>query len=82
MPDRAIVPGQSVDTGCPFLLSPRQRQVLELAARGLTDIQAAREMDLAPRTVREYLQSARQRLGAVNTTHAVVIALRAELINV
>lgn len=81
MPDRAKSPGQSTDVDCPVFLSPRQKQALVLAACGLTDIEAARRMDVAPRTVRFYLQEARRRLNASNTTHAVAIALMARLIN-
>jgi len=61
-------------------LSPRQKQALALAAQGRTDIEAARCMGVAPRTLRGYLLEARRRLNAVNTTHAVAIALVARLI--
>jgi DNA-binding CsgD family transcriptional regulator len=81
MPDRAVEPGRSVEADRPvFLLSPRQRQALELAARGWTDIEAARQMDLSPRTVRGHLQAVRLQLRALNTTHAVAIALTHNLI--
>lgn len=65
-----------------MILSPRQKQALCLAACGLTDIEAARQMAVAPRTIRGYLQEARRRLNALNTTHAVAIALVARLIEI
>jgi len=80
LPDRDIVPGQPVVAGCPFLLSARERQALSLAADGQTDIEAARAMRVAPRTLRQYLQRARGKLSAINTTHAVAIAVKSNLI--
>lgn len=69
-------PGQSaLCADCPFFLSKRQREVLTYAAQGLTDRATARQLALSPRTVRAYLQQARRTLGAVNTTHAVAIAV-------
>ncbi len=62
-------------------LSKRQCQALSLAAIGHTDVQAARAMGVAARTLRGYLQEARERLGAINTTHAVAIAVFCRLIN-
>ena len=83
MPDRVnVIPGRSVNADGPvFVLSPRQREALSLAARGLTDIESARAMQVAPRTVREHLRAARLKLRAVNTTHAVAIALSRQLIS-
>lgn len=80
MPDRATSPGQSVNTGCPFFLSPKQRLILSLAAQGLTDVEIARRLGRSPRTVRTHLENVRERLGAVNTTNAVAIALSRRLI--
>ncbi len=81
MPDRDVNPGQSEKSDCPFfLLSARQRQILALAALGLTDREIAQRLARSPRTVRHHLAAARELLGAVNTTHAVAIALVAGLI--
>jgi DNA-binding NarL/FixJ family response regulator len=74
MPDRETTPGQS-EKDCPFFLSPRQRQVLALAARGLTSREIALQLTIEPGTVGNHLSRAREALGAQNTTHAVVIAL-------
>lgn len=63
-------------------LSERQRQVLSLAARGLTERGIAQELWIAPRTVQDHLRRARQALGALNTTHAVAIALTHRLIGI
>lgn len=80
MPDRVNLPGQSADVDCPFFLTERQRTALRLAALGYTDHAAARRMQVATRTVQAHLQSARRVLGAMNTTHAVALAIRHQLI--
>lgn len=87
MPDRDVVPGQTVETVCPFFLlaprlSKRQREVLSLAALGCTDREIARALTLSVHTVHEHLERVRERLEARNTTHAVAIALGAGLIQV
>jgi DNA-binding CsgD family transcriptional regulator len=81
MPDRDVNPGQSEKSDCSFfVLSDRQRQVLALAALGLTDREIARRLALSSRTVRHYLATARELLGAANTTHAVALALVSKMI--
>ena len=84
MPNSAVMPGQSSDDqgDCPFFLSPTQRRCLILAAQGLTDEAIARQLNRSARTVRTHLQVARKRLGAVNTTNAVAIALSRQLISI
>lgn len=80
MPDREFSPGQSEQTDCPFFLSPRQTEVLGLAARGLTAREIALRLMIEPDTVGTHLALARKMLGALNTTHAVAIAIIAGLI--
>jgi DNA-binding CsgD family transcriptional regulator len=81
MPDRDVIPGLS-ETDSPFLLSPRQQEVLALAAQGLTNRQIALELVIRPGTVNNHLTLAREALGALNTTHAVAIALVRGLIEI
>lgn len=82
MPDSDEVPGLSAKAGSPIFLSPRQREVLGWAARGCTDQEIARRLVLSVHTVRGYMAEARGRLGAVNTTHAVALAIIWGLIEV
>jgi DNA-binding NarL/FixJ family response regulator len=56
-------------------LTPRQRQVLQLAANGLTNRQIALELEISPRMVQAHSQEACARLGAGNRTEAVARAL-------
>lgn len=72
--------GNALDACCPFFLPQRQVETLALAARGATAYGIGRQMGLAPRTVYKYLELSRQTLNALNTTHAVAIALQLRLI--
>ncbi len=56
-------------------LSPRERSTLTLLAKGNNRAQAAKELDISENTLRVYVESARHKLGALNTTHAVARAL-------
>ena len=85
MPDRDEGPGQSAAAGCPFLLpekalTNREQETLALAAHGHTIKAIALRLSIAERTVKHYLYQARQKLGAMNTTHAVAIAVNWGLI--
>jgi len=56
-------------------LSPRERDVLTQLCVGRTRAEAARRLCISEHTFRAYVDSARQKLGAANTTHAVTTAL-------
>lgn len=56
-------------------LSPRELDVLTLIALGKSRAHAADNLSISEHTLRVYLESARFKLGAVNTTHAVAMAL-------
>jgi DNA-binding CsgD family transcriptional regulator len=61
-------------------LSPRQRDVIELVAEGLTSIQIAERLGVSPETVRTHLRNARLKLGASTKAQAVAVAmLRGEI---
>ena len=60
-------------------LTPAERAVLIAYARGGTE-GAAVSLGLSPHTVRGRLASARRKLGAVNTTQAVIAAVRAGIV--
>ncbi len=57
-------------------LTPREREVLLLAARGLANKAIAGELDLSPRTVQMHLASIFEKLSVASRTEAVVTALR------
>lgn len=61
-------------------LTPRQRQVLQLFADGLSTEEAARRLGLSEETVRTHAKASLARMQARDRTHAVAKALRASLI--
>lgn len=61
-------------------LSPRETDVLTLLAIGQSRARAAEQLKISEHTLRVYIESARAKLGAQNTTHAVAHALSRGLI--
>lgn len=61
----------------PTLLTPRELDVVTLAARGLSNHGIARELGLRDDTVKNYLRSVHRKLGARSRTEAVMLAARA-----
>ncbi len=61
-------------------LSPRETDALTLLAAGRSRAQAAERLQISEHTLRVYIESARFKLGALNTTHAVASALSRGLI--
>ena len=55
----------------PTNLSPRELDVLTLIGSGQNRAHAAERLSISEHTLRVYLESARFKLGAANTTHAV-----------
>lgn len=67
---------RAVDGGeQPRVLSPRERQILAMLAKGLTGEQIAKELFISPETVRTHVRNAIEKLDAHTRTHAIVIAL-------
>lgn len=61
-------------------LSPREIEVMTSLALGHSRAQAAEALGISESTLRVYIESARHKLGALNTTHAVARALAQGLI--
>jgi DNA-binding NarL/FixJ family response regulator len=57
------------------VLSPREREILDLLAQGLTGAAAARRLYLSPDTVRTHVRNAMAKLRARTRVEAVVLAL-------
>ena len=71
-PGRAPEPSRS--------LSPREVDAMTLLAIGYSRAQVAETLSISEHTLRVYVESARFKLGAMNTTHAVARALSQGLI--
>lgn len=63
-------------------LSPREVDAITLIALGYNRAQVARSLSISEHTLRAYIESARFKLGASNTTHAVARALSLGLISI
>ncbi|WP_415857459.1 helix-turn-helix transcriptional regulator [Sagittula stellata] len=66
-------PGRTPEPAQP--LSPREIEAMTLLAIGYSRAQAADTLSISEHTLRVYVESARHKLGAMNTTHAVAQAL-------
>ncbi len=60
-------------------MSPRERQVLRLLARGKSVKSIGLVLEISPRTVNVHVASTVRKLGAENRLQAVVIAIRSGL---
>jgi NarL family two-component system response regulator LiaR len=69
------------DTTIAVELSERERDVLSLLARGLTNTDIARQLHLSEGTVRNYVSAVFAKLGVSDRTQAAVIALRHGLVD-
>lgn len=56
-------------------LSPREIDAMTLLAVGYSRAQVAKSLSISEHTLRVYIESARFKLGAMNTTHAVARAM-------
>jgi len=61
-------------------LSPREIDAMTLLAMGYSRAQVAETLSISEHTLRVYIESARFKLGALNTTHAVARAIGCGLI--
>lgn len=62
------------------LLNPRQREVLQLVAEGLSNREIAARTHLSEYTVKGYVEEILARLGARNRVHAAIVATKQGLI--
>jgi PAS domain S-box-containing protein len=68
-----LLTGHSADAA--GALSPRERDVVSLAAQGLTSNEIANTLSLSRATVETHFRGAVRRLSARNRTHAIALAL-------
>lgn len=61
-------------------LSPRELAAMSCLAKGMNRAQAAADLGISEHTLRVYIEAARHKLGALNTTHAVARALSSGII--
>lgn len=68
-----LEPGRTPEATQP--LSPREVETMTLLAVGYSRAQVAETLAISEHTLRVYIESARFKLGAMNTTHAVARAM-------
>ena len=67
---------RSNGNGRVHVLSPREREILELLSKGLSGEDAAKQLFLSSETVRTHVRNAMNKLGAATRVHAVALALQ------
>jgi DNA-binding CsgD family transcriptional regulator len=67
------VPNRAANAGLHALLSPRERQVLEATALGLTNSEVARRLEVSVHAVKFHLAAVYRKLGVANRTEAAVV---------
>jgi pimeloyl-ACP methyl ester carboxylesterase/DNA-binding CsgD family transcriptional regulator len=72
--------GSETADGGSDLLSEREREVLALVARGLTDPEIAEQLVLSPHTVHRHVANVRRKLGSTSRSAAVAEAARLGLL--
>jgi DNA-binding NarL/FixJ family response regulator len=61
------------------ILTPREREVVGFVARGLTNKEIARELDISPATVKVHVERLIGKLGVADRTQAAVLAVQMKL---
>ncbi len=63
-------------------LSPREKDVIAMVSAGRRRAQIAHDLKISENTLRVYIDSARHKLGAVNTFHAVALAVKRGVVKI
>jgi LuxR family transcriptional regulator, quorum-sensing system regulator BjaR1 len=65
-----------------YSLTPREVEVLTWVAKGKTSLEIAQVLLITKRTVDEHVHAIMQKLGAVNRTQAVAIAIQSRIAHI
>ena len=77
---KALELERGTDVGEDAKLSPRELDALTMLAMGMNRSQASQWLSISEHTFRVYIESAREKLGANNSTHAVAKAIAMGLV--
>ena len=70
------------DDGGEPALTPREQEILELVAKGLSAKEIAGEIGIAPRTVEGHIDSVRLKVRARNKAHMVTQAILSGILRI
>ncbi len=76
-PDLALHLSQGAQVSLLALLSPREREIIDLLAEGFTGHAIAVRLVLSPETVRTHVRNAMRKLGAKTRVQAVALVVQA-----
>lgn len=79
--DPALVPAFLSGRDQAELLTPREREILQLLADGMANTDVAEKLFISQETVKSHVRHILTKLEADTRTHAVAIALRQEIID-
>ena len=63
------------------VLTPRERQIVEMLAAGYTGEQIAQQLVLSPETVQKHVHNAKRKVGAETRAHLIALTLTRGLID-
>jgi DNA-binding NarL/FixJ family response regulator len=80
--EKAVTPAApvSADTSKSIRLTKRERQILELVAKELNNVQIAAQLNLSPRTIHTHRRAIMQKLGVRNTAGLIRQAIELGLL--
>jgi two-component system, NarL family, nitrate/nitrite response regulator NarL len=76
----ALLPIAEAPTSAPYLLSPREQEVLALLSEGLSNLDVAARLGISRHTAKFHVNAILDKLGATTRTEAVVLAARSGLL--
>jgi DNA-binding NarL/FixJ family response regulator len=79
--DPALMPSFLTGRGKDDMLTPREREILQLLADGMSNADAASKLFISQETVKSHVRHILAKLEADTRTHAVAIALRESIID-
>ena len=65
----------------PQILTPREREVMQLSAEGMTSAAIAERLGMAARTVNQHVDNVGDKLGTRNRVHTIAELLRRDLLS-
>jgi DNA-binding NarL/FixJ family response regulator len=79
--DPALMPSFLAAREAPDMLTPREREILQLLADGMSNADVAQRLFISQETVKSHVRHILTKLEADTRTHAVAIALREAIID-